>query len=140
MMSRILGLDMGEKFIGVAVSDPSKKIASGLETYQRQGLENDLVYLKCLIEQYEVECIVVGLPKQMDGSKGLQGEKILALVNQLRETLPCPVLTWDERLTTIWTERTLLEADLSRRKRKKVINKLAAQLILQNYLDYRAAH
>jgi putative holliday junction resolvase len=134
-MGRILGIDMGEKFVGVALSDPSKKIAAGLETYQRKGFKNDLAYLKHLIIQYEIESIIIGLPKQLDGSIGLEAEKILDCITQLRQSLPCPVLPWDERLTTCWAEKTLLEADLSRQKRKKVINKVAAQLILQTYLD-----
>jgi putative Holliday junction resolvase len=134
-MGRILGLDMGEKFIGVALSDPSKKIAFGLETYQSKGFENDRHYLQCLIDKYEVESVVVGLPMQLNGNIGVQAEKILSFVNRLGEFLPCPILTWDERLTTRQAEKTLLEADISRKRRKRIINKLAAQLILQNYLD-----
>jgi putative Holliday junction resolvase len=134
-MSRILGLDIGDKFIGVALSDPSGKIAQGLETFQRQGLEKDLAYLNSLVKKYEVTRLVIGLPKRLNGSLGIQGEKTLILVNLIKENINCPVLTWDERLTTRWAERSLLEADLSRKKRKKVINQVAAQLLLQGYLD-----
>jgi len=136
-MSRILGLDIGDKFIGVAISDPSGSVAQGLETFQRKGLEEDVAHLSSLVQQHKVSLLVIGLPRRLDGSLGIQGEKVLLLIRRLKEDIGCPVLTWDERLTTRWAEKTLLEADLSRKKRKRVINKMAAQLILQGYLDYR---
>ncbi len=130
-MKRILGLDVGEKRIGVAVSDPLGYTAQGISTIKRE----DVVDLKKIVGDYNIEKIVVGLPKNMDGSVGEQGKKILAFIEDLKKEINLPILTWDERLTTKEAEGVLLRADLSRAKRKKVIDKLAAALILQNYLD-----
>lgn len=130
---RIMGLDLGDKTIGVAVSDLMGWTAQGVETIRRS--RQDMQRLKELTEQYEVEKIVLGLPKNMDGSMGPRAQKSLEFQKRLTEQLGIPVETWDERLTTMAAQRTLLEADVSRAKRKQVIDKMAAVFILQGYLD-----
>lgn len=131
---RILGLDFGEKRIGVAVSDLLGYTAQGISTMRRENIGE----LQGLIKDYEVGRIIVGLPRNMDGSIGEQGKKVLDFVEKLKREIDLPIITWDERLTTREAERVLLAADLSRAKRKKVIDKLAAVLILQSYLDSRS--
>lgn len=128
---RIMGLDVGEKRIGVAVSDLLGYIAQGISVVKREDIEE----LKKIVGDYNIEKIVVGLPKNMDGSIGEQAKKVLAFMENLKKEINLPILTWDERLTTKEAEGVLLRADLSRAKRKKVIDKLAAVLILQSYLD-----
>ena len=137
-MKRVLGLDVGDKTIGIAVSDPLMLTAQGVEVRRRTSSATDLSYLRELIRQYDVEVVVVGLPKNMNGSIGPQAQKTQAFAQQVRQECAVPVVEWDERLTTRQAERVLLEADASRRRRKQVRDKLAAQLILQNYLDWRA--
>jgi putative Holliday junction resolvase len=132
---RILGLDVGDKTIGVAVSDPLGVIAQGVGIILRTKRESDLIKIKELIKKYAVELIVVGLPWNMNGTLGKQGQKALAFADQLKKNAGVPVQTWDERLTTLTAEKVLLSADLSRARRKKVIDKIAAVLILQNFLD-----
>jgi len=128
---RIMGLDIGEKRIGVAVSDPLGYTAQGISTIKRE----DVVDLKKIVSDYNIEKIVVGFPKNMDGSIGEQGKKVLDFIEELKKEINLPILTWDERLTTKEAEGVLLKANLSRAKRKRVIDKLAAALILQGYLD-----
>ena len=135
---RIIGLDVGSKTIGVAVSDEMGWTAQGVTTIIRKSLDSDLEELRKLIDQYNPLEIAVGLPKNMDGTIGKQAEGVLALVETMKKSLNIPVITWDERLSTVAANRTLLEADLSRKNRKKVINKMAAVFILQGYLDSRA--
>ncbi|MBI4620735.1 MAG: Holliday junction resolvase RuvX [Desulfobacterales bacterium] len=135
---RIIGLDVGSKTIGVAVSDEMGWTAQGVTTIIRKSLDSDLEELRKLMDQYNPLEIAVGLPKNMDGTIGKQAEGVLALVETMKKSLNIPVITWDERLSTVAANRTLLEADLSRKKRKKVINKMAAVFILQGYLDSRA--
>ena len=132
---KIMGLDVGSKTIGVAVSDDMGWTAQGILTIARKNLDKDLEELKKLTEQYRVLEIVVGLPKKMDGTIGKQAEEALTLAETIRSSLNIPVKTWDERLSTIAAKKTLLEADVSRKKRKKVIDKIAAVFILQGYLD-----
>jgi len=132
---RLLGLDVGDKTIGVAVSDPLGLTAQGVEVIRRQGRERDLVRLQELVQSYGVDTIVMGLPKNMDGSLGKQAEKVMAFADLVQKNLDLPVVLWDERLTTMAAERALLEADLSRGRRREVIDKMAAVLILQGYLD-----
>ncbi|GFR38923.1 putative pre-16S rRNA nuclease [Insulibacter thermoxylanivorax] len=133
---RILGLDLGDKTIGVAVSDELGWTAQGVTVIRRQDEESDLEQLQELVDQYGVQKIVVGLPKNMDGSIGPRGEMCRAFAELLKVRFQLPVTMWDERLSTMAAERMLLEADTSRRKRKKVVDKIAASLILQGYLDY----
>lgn len=132
---RLMGLDYGDKTIGVAVSDALGWTAQGVDTIQRRNCEADLIALRTMIEQYDVAEIVVGLPKNMNGSIGERGELTIQFADELASKLNMPVHLWDERLTTMAAERTLLEADVSRRKRKKVIDKMAATIILQGYMD-----
>lgn len=135
---RILGLDVGEKKIGVAVSDPARLIAQGVETILRskQG-RNDIAEIKKLINKYDADLVVVGLPWNMNGTLGEQGRNILAFVDKLKKNFKIEVETWDERLSTVAAEKILLSADVSRARRKKIIDKMAAAIILQNYLDAR---
>jgi len=133
-----MGLDVGEKTIGVAVSDPLGCIAQGVKTILRGGpVLDDIKNIKELTRQYDIELIVVGLPRNMNGALGEQGNKILKFVEKLKDNLNLDVEIWDERLSTVAAEKMLLSANVSRRRRKKVIDKLAAVIILQNYLDSR---
>jgi len=132
---KVLGLDVGEKRIGVAVSDALGLIAQGITVLQRRDLEYDLRQLQRLVKETDVSQVVVGIPKNMDGSLGEGAKMVLLFVEQMRDDLAIPVILWDERWTTTQATRVLVEADLSRKKRRKVVDKLAAVLILQNYLD-----
>jgi len=132
---KILGLDIGEKRIGVAVSDELGYTAQGIQVLYRKGLADDLAALKELIEAAEVSEVVVGFPKNMDGSVGKGAQKVLSFAKEMEESLSVPIILWDERWTTSEATRVLLQADLSRKKRRKVVDKLAAVLILQGYLD-----
>lgn len=135
-MARMMGLDVGDKTIGVAASDLMGWTAQGIETIQRIGIKKDLRRLEELVEEYEVHKFVVGLPKNMNGTLGPQGEKTLEFVERLKKRFPkVEVVLWDERLTTVAAERALIQADVSRKKRKEVIDKMAAVYILQGYLD-----
>lgn len=132
---RTMGLDYGDRNIGVAVSDAFGWTAQGVETVGRRRDGGEFDRIEEIVREYEVSEIVVGLPKNMNGSIGPRGDISIAFAEQLRQKLGLPVHLWDERLTTVSAERTLLEADVSRKKRKQVIDKMAATLILQNYLD-----
>jgi len=133
---RIMGLDVGSRTIGVAMSDELQLTAQSLKTILRKTPEDDLKELASIIHQFDVSQIVVGLPRNMNGTLGEQAEKILKWIKTLEKTVQLPVATWDERLSTVGATRILLEADLSRKKRKKSVDKLAAAIILQGYLDY----
>ncbi|MCW2278038.1 Holliday junction resolvase RuvX [Heliophilum fasciatum] len=132
---RILGLDVGTKTIGVAISDPLGWTAQGIETMRRSRLETDLEQLRELVDKWEVEAIVIGMPRNMNGTYGPKSEIIRAFGQQLADKVQRPIHYWDERLTTVAAQKTLLQGDVSRAKRKQVVDKLAAVLILQNYLD-----
>lgn len=132
---RILGVDYGDKKIGLAISDAFGWTAQGLEVVHRKPHLSDVARIQEVVAQYQVSDIVVGLPKNMNNSVGPRGEICLAFAEQLRETLNLPVHMWDERLTTVIAQRTLIEADVSRKKRKDVVDKMAASIILQGYLD-----
>ncbi len=132
---RILGLDLGSRTIGVAISDELGLTAQGLKTIRRKSPEEDLKELAAIISRYKIQEVVVGLPRNMDGSLGKQAERVLEWVESFQTRTDVPVTTWDERLSTVEASRVLLEADLSRRKRKGTVDKLAAVLILQGYLD-----
>ena len=134
---RILALDVGEKRIGLAVSDPLGITAQGLEVLTRRDPETDLARLIEVARQWGVQEIVLGLPRHMDGRPGKAVPEILELGRRLKEALGVKVATLDERLTTAEAERVLLQADLSRRRRRQVVDRLAAVLILQGYLDQR---
>ena len=130
-----MGLDIGTRTIGIAISDELGITAQGLKTLRRKSTEEDFKEISAIIRQFEIEKIIVGLPKNMDGTLGRQAEKVLKWMEALKDKVEIPVATWDERLSTVGASRVLLEADLSRRKRKTVIDKVAAVLILQGYLD-----
>ena len=132
---KILGLDVGEKRIGIAISDEFGWTAQGLKVLNRTGMEDDLGELKELVASAGVSEVVVGLPKNMDGSLGEGAQKVLSFVEKMEEFLSIPVILWDERWSTAEATRLLIKADLSREKRRKVLDKLAAVLILQGYLD-----
>jgi putative Holliday junction resolvase len=132
---RVLGLDIGEKRIGIAVSDELGYTAQGLQVLNRNCLEADLKVLQEIIKETDATEVVVGLPKNMDGSLGESAQKVLSFANKMEESITVPVILWDERWTTAEATRLLVEADLSRTKRRKVVDKLAAVLILQGYLD-----
>lgn len=132
---RILGLDIGDRTIGVAVSDPLGYTAQGVTTIRRKNEDKDIEELVNLCKEYNVETIVSGLPKNMNGTVGPQSEKVLAFCEIIKRKIDIPVKMWDERLTTVAAEKAMLEADLSRAKRKKIIDKMAATYILQGYLD-----
>jgi len=131
---RIMGLDVGDKRIGVAISDPLGWTAQGIKTIIREE-NNDVEEIKRLINEYKVEKIVVGLPKNMNNTLGPQGQKVMDYGKILEAECEVQVIYFDERLSTMAAQRTLIEADVSRKKRKTVIDKLAATYILQAYLD-----
>lgn len=130
---RILCLDVGEKWLGVAISDETKTLARGLGRISRG--EKEVEKIKELIAKYGVESIVYGLPLRMDGSISSQTEKTMSFIEKLKKEITIPFIPFDERFSSQQAEIIMLQADLSRRKRKKYIDKLSAQIILQNYLD-----
>jgi putative holliday junction resolvase len=132
-----MGLDVGTKTVGVAISDELGWTAQGLTTLKINEDEKEFGFdeIGKIIEEYQVEKIVVGLPKNMNGSIGPRGEACQFYASELERIYGMPTVLWDERLTTMAAERVLLEADVSRKKRKKVIDKMAASLILQGFLD-----
>ena len=138
---RKIGLDIGDKTVGIAISDPLGYTAQGLMTLERVGIRNDTGKILDLVKEYECDTIVMGLPKKLDGSDSIQTEKVYEfrkmLENKMRSTgIKGIEIVWqDERLTTVMAEKVLIEADLSRKKRKTVIDKQAAVIILQSYLD-----
>lgn len=135
---RIMGLDIGEKRIGIAISDPMGWSAQGHSVLIREKLDHDLLTLARLCAEYQVGTIVLGFPRNMNGTIGPKGREIKQFGQMLGERLALPIEYWDERLSTVAATRTLLEANVSRRKRKEVIDKLAAVNILQGYLDRQA--
>ncbi len=136
---RWMGLDMGDKRIGVAVTDLLMLTAQGVESYTRTESEKkDIAHLCELCRQYDVERIVCGLPKNMNGTLGPMAEKVQAFAEKLQKASGLEVVFEDERLTTVYAERLLLQADMSRQKRRKVIDKMAAVAILQSYMDRHA--
>lgn len=132
---RLVGLDVGDRTIGVAVSDPMGWTAQGVTVIQRTSRKKDLSALGALIDEYKAEKFVVGLPRRTDGSYGPEAEKIYAFGSELEREFGLPVEYWDERFSTVAAERVLLEGDVSRAKRRLVIDKVAATVILQAYLD-----
>ncbi len=134
-MYRILGLDVGDKTIGIAVSDLLHLTAQGITTIRRTNEKADLEELNKLIVEYNPKIIVVGLPKNMNGSIGFQGEKTQDFAEKVRKKFDIEIVFEDERLTTMAAEKMLISGDVSRKNRKKVIDKVAATYILQTYLD-----
>lgn len=134
-MDRILGFDIGDKTIGIAVSDLLHLTAQGVTTIRRTNEKEDLKKIQEIISEYDAKLIVAGLPKNMNGSLGFQGEKTMDFAEKIKNKLDIELIYEDERLTTMAAERMLIEGDMSRRKRKKVIDEVAATYILQTYLD-----
>lgn len=135
-MGRLMGLDIGNKRIGVAVSDPTMLIAQGVETYERTGSDRkDVSYLRKLAKSMGVDTFVAGLPANMDGTLGAQARAAESFGAKLQRRSGIPVVYEDERLSSVEAEEVLLEADVGRRKRRAVVDKMAAARILQRYLD-----
>ena len=137
---RILGLDVGSRRIGIAVSDPLGITAQGLETLQRRNKRTDLAALERVIRAYSVKEIVVGLPLRMSGAEGIQSDKMQLFAEDLRKRFRLPVHLWDERLTSAEANRLLRETELSIEKRAKAVDRMAAVLILQGWMEGRATN
>jgi putative Holliday junction resolvase len=134
---RWMGLDIGQRRIGIALSDPLELFAQGYAVLERRNSPvRDIEKLTEIIRAETVEGIVIGLPKNLNGTEGIMAEKIRKFGGQLERKTGLPLVYWDERLSTVAAERVLLEADLSRKKRKQKIDQVAAVFILQNYLDF----
>ena len=138
-MRRCMGLDVGDKTVGVAVSDALGLTAQGVTTVERRSWAADLGALQEIAREYEVAQLVVGLPLNMDGTEGPRCVISRAFATRAAEALGVPVDLWDERLSTAEVQRVLIAADVSRKKRKQVVDKLAAQVILQGWLEAQAA-
>lgn len=132
-----MGLDVGSRRIGVAVSDLLGFTAQGLDTIHRQNKRLDYAQLERVIRDYDVNEIVVGLPLRMSGDEGIQAEKMQAFAEELRQKFKLPVHLWDERLTSTQANRLLRETDMSIRRRGQVVDQMAAVLILQSFMDHR---
>jgi len=132
---RLLGLDLGDKTIGVALSDVEGGIATGFRTIPRRKFKDDWAELSALIDKHDVGVLVIGLPLNMDGSAGPRVQATRTFARNIRNLRNIPILFWDERLSTVAAERALIEADLSRKKRAAVIDATAASFILQGVLD-----
>ena len=132
---RLIGIDLGTKTIGLALSDVTRIVASPLETIRRTKFKADVARLTTLMQQQGVAGLVVGFPVNLDGSEGPRVQATRAFTRNLNGLIEVPILLWDERLSTAAAERTLIEADTSRRRRAEVIDKVAATIILQGALD-----
>jgi len=131
---RVLGLDVGSKTIGVALSDETGLLATPLETLERKGTAVDAAAVAALANKFEVERVIVGMPYEMDGAVGPRAKRVQVLIDAL-SAAGLRIDTWDERFSTVAAERALLEADMSRERRKQVVDKVAAAYILQGWLD-----
>jgi putative holliday junction resolvase len=139
LSARILGLDVGSRTIGLAVSDPLGITAQGLETIRRRNKRADFQHLEELIQKYQVQELVVGYPLRMSGAEGIQAEKMKRFADELRQRFQLPVHLWDERLTSAQANRLLRETDMSIKRRGEVVDRMAAVLILQSWMDARTA-
>ena len=133
--ARLLGMDLGEKTIGLALSDVLHSIATPMETIRRGKFAADAETLKGLVAEHEIVALVLGLPFNMDGSEGPRCQSVRQFADNLLEKMDIPIAFWDERLSTLAVTRTLLEADMSRKRRAEVVDKMAASYILQGALD-----
>lgn len=135
---RKMSLDVGTRTIGVAVSDLMGMIANGVETIHRKSEQQDFSRISELVKAYEVDTLVVGYPKNMNGTIGERAQACQTVAQKLKDLLPdLAIVLWDERLSTVAAERVLIDADMRRKKRKNVIDMMAAVVILQNFLDSR---
>jgi putative holliday junction resolvase len=137
---RILGIDYGEKRIGLAVSDELEITARGISVIERKSKKADMEAIASAVSEYSVGAIVVGYPLRLDGSAGIQCEKVDRFIASLRESLPVPVSIWDETLSTKEAEELMREAGFKRKKKKGMVDRIAAALILQDYLNKKARH
>jgi putative pre-16S rRNA nuclease len=135
---RLLGMDVGARRIGLAVSDPLGITAQGIDTLQRKNKKSDFAEIELILEHYAVREIVVGYPLKMSGEPGAQSEKMANFAEELRRRFSLPVHLWDERLTTAEAHRVLDETEMSGRRRRQVIDQMAAVLILQSFLEARS--
>jgi len=132
---RLMALDIGDRRIGVALSDPGQVLARGLQVLHCRSRERDMAVIASLAKEHEVEKIVVGYPRRLDGTVGEQARKVEAYAAELQEVVKIPVILWDERLSTIRAQRAMIEAGRKRRERKERLDAVAAAVILQDYLD-----
>lgn len=135
--NRILCLDLGDKRIGVAVSDELEITAQENRVIERKNINSDLSTILNITKSFNVGEIVIGIPRNMNGSIGPQAKKVFAFINKLKSKTDIPIYQWDERLSSSAVEKVLIQAKVRRKKRKKVIDKMAAQYILQGYLDHK---
>ena len=138
-MGRILGLDIGDVRIGVALSDELEITAQKLQVIQRKYIEKDTDIIKEIIESNDIDTVIVGLPKMLNGTIGIQAQKVIDFTNILKSKITAPFIFWDERLTTSEVNKMLINANVRRSKRREVADILSAQLILQGYLDRKRA-
>ena len=134
-MGRVIGIDYGDKRCGVAVSDPSRIIATAHQVISNTGMDRVIQKIAGLCRDQEVECIILGWPLNMDGTEGPATEKVRVFLLKMKPAIDLPIETWDERLTTRTAESILIEAGTRRKKRKGLVDKIAAQVLLQHYLD-----
>jgi putative Holliday junction resolvase len=132
---RLLGIDTGQRRIGLAISDPDRKIASPLATYERQSRDRDQSYFKRLVSEQGIGLLVIGLPVHMDGREGQKALEARRFGQWLGGLVQLPIIFWDERFTTVEAERAMLDAGLTHKQRRQRRDRLAAQIILQSYLD-----
>lgn len=132
---RVLAIDYGDVRIGLALSDVTRFLASGLENYTRVSLERDCQHIADIVRDNNVKVVVLGLPLNMDGSAGVRVDKTKEFAQELSRYIDCKIDYLDERLTSVSAEKILISADVSRKKRKNVLDKLSATIILQDYLD-----
>ena len=139
-MGRVLGIDLGAKRVGIAVSDSARRVATPIEVVARSGdLIRDHLAFRALVDEWEVTMVVVGVPYSLDGSVGPAATSVLAEIEALRATLPVPVETYDERLSTVTAERSLMRQNLRADERRRVVDMVAASVLLQGWLDAEAS-
>ena len=132
---RLLCLDVGEKTIGLALSDGSRTIASPLETIERKKFQKDMEHLQRVIQKHAIGGLVIGYPVNMDGSLGPRTQSVRTFVSTMSKHIDLPMVLWDERMSTMAVERMMVQADLSRERRSQLVDKLAASYMLQGFLD-----
>lgn len=132
---RVLGLDVGDTTIGLALSDVRRSIATPLSTIERKKFSKDIEQLKTIINTHKIGGLVIGYPINMDGSKGARAQSILSFASNLGKYFSLPMLLWDERFSTMVVEKMMIKADMSRKRRAELVDKLAASYMLQGYLD-----
>jgi putative Holliday junction resolvase len=134
---RIMGIDYGDKRVGIALSDPLGLMAQGLKTLPNKVYDKMLESIFQIIKEYDVNLIVLGLPKNMNGTIGPRAESVMAFAEALKEKIDVPIHFWDERLSTVEAHKTMIDAGMSRSKRKNKVDSVAAVLILQGFLDFK---